>query len=145
MEWGYKATRSKLDSAGTLLLAMRGFLCRSAHEQNLSAADNVSRVALGDTIQFYYVARDRKVHEFGAYTIIEPHMHSRPELFGARVEETALYRVEEASFIREIDKVNAYLPDPVLGQFTGWIIRKSAKARPYDRAAFPGQGTLVVL
>jgi len=30
-EWFYKATNAKLDHFGTLLLASRGFLCRSAY------------------------------------------------------------------------------------------------------------------
>lgn len=145
MEWGYKATRSKLDGPGTLLLAKRGFLCRSAYEQNLSWADNVQRVAIGHTIHFYYARRDGRVQELGAFTVIEPNEHPSPALFGARVDGSALHRVADPSFIRTIDKDGAYAPDPKLGAFTGWVLRAGGRAMAYDRGAFPGQSTLVSL
>ncbi len=144
MNWGYKAARTKLDKSGTLIIAKRGFLCRSAHEANLSKADKVDRVAPGDVIHLYY-SGGGKVHELGAYEVIGPEQHPKPGLFGERVEGTALYRVLDPAFIREIDKDGAYEPDAKLGQFTGWIVEKRGKARPYEPKAFPGQSTLVPL
>jgi hypothetical protein len=129
-------------SPGTLLLAKRGFMCRSAYEQNLSWADNVQRVAIGHTIHFYYARRDGHVQELGAFTVIEPHEHPSPALFGARVDGSALHRAADPSFIRRIDKDGAYAPDPKLGAFTGWVLRESGKARAYDRGRSPVRARL---
>jgi hypothetical protein len=52
--WGYKATSTKLDKHGTLLLLERGFLSRSMHDAGGHAAANVSAVRLGDVLHCYF-------------------------------------------------------------------------------------------
>ena len=143
--WGYKATSTKLDKHGTLLLLERGFLCRSAHDDVGNAAANVSSVHLGDVIHCYY-SRAGKHDPMGAFQVVEkveapkvaPHLASQ-------VPGTALYATSDPSFIRELDPNGAYAPDSALGVFTGWAVKRVGRARPYEVKAFPGQGTLVRL
>ena len=145
MEWAYKATQTKLDGPATLLLAKRGFLCCSAFEPNLSWADNVRSVAIGDVIHFYYVPRQAKAKTFGAFEVIEAANHLNSSVFGERVPDTALYRLADAAFIREIDTAGAYTCDPKLGAYTGWVLSARGPARGYDRNFFPAHATLVPL
>jgi len=115
---------------------------RALFHLSSSKADKVDRVAFGDVVHLYYTGI-RKSQGLGAFTVIERARHPKVALFGENVEGTALYRVLDPTFIREIDKDGAYQPDPRLGQFTGWIVETCGKARPYDPKAFPGQSTLV--
>lgn len=138
--WFYKAASSKLDQAGTVLLAAKGFLARSAHDlKNRSAAERVKQVEFGDTIHFYYVKKG-KPSAIGAFTIVESVESAawvREPIAG-----TALFKVDTA-FIRSIDSEGTFEPDPVLHTFTGWLVKRIAPALPYDAARFPGQTTLI--
>lgn len=144
MEWVYKATETKLDHIGTLLLADRdGFLCRSAYEENLSWADNVRLVDTGDTIHFYFIKKNGKVAPIGTFIVVIPDAaHPRKNAFGVRVAETALFRVADPAFILRRDPEGAYKIDPVIGDYTGWPLRLAGKPPPYDTRMFKGMTTL---
>ena len=143
VEWAYKATATKLDHAGTVLLAdARGFLCRSAYDASGARVGNVRKVSLGDTIHFYYVDRSR-VRPVGSFEVIDRDQHPRREAIGERVPETALFSVEQSELITEIDRDGAYQPDPTLGVFTGWLLRRVGPPPPYRAAFFPSQATLI--
>lgn len=143
--WGYKATSTKLDKHGTLLLLERGFLCRSAHDAGGHAAANVSSVVLGDVIHCYF-ARAGKRDAMGAFQVVDK--ENAPRIAGhlaTQVPGTALYAASDPSFIRDLDSHGAYVADPILGVLTGWAIKRVGAARLYDAKAFPGQSTLVRL
>lgn len=143
MRWLYKAAQSKLDYPGTLLLADRGFLCRSAHEaKDLTRADNVRKVKLGDELHVYYSGRG-KVRDIGAFDVIEPKDHPTPSVFGEIVPDTALHVVEKPEFLTAIDTAGEYAPDPIVHKYTGWILRRRGRPLPYAASFFPGQMTLV--
>ncbi len=142
--WGYKATSSMLDHTGTMILAKRGVICRSAYEENGSKADKVSQVEVGDHIHLYYSGK-KGVTGLGLHEVTEPSGHMNPGAFGDRVEGTALFRLRDTSLISTIDHRGALGADPTLGVFTCWVIRRVGKARPYKAGAFPGMHTLVLL
>lgn len=148
MKWVYKATETKLDHVGTMLLATRdGFLCRSAYEgKNLSWADNVRLVNTGDTIHFYFRKKNGKIAPIGSFLVVEPDV-DHPQFgafgaFGARVPGTALFRVTDPVFIRRRDTAGAYQVDPVIGDYTGWALRRAGKPPPYDAKMFKNMTTL---
>jgi hypothetical protein len=140
--WLYKATRSKLDSAGTAVLANRGFLARSAFRGPGAWIANVREVQIGDDLHFYYSGK-RGVYGIGLFEIVDRASHPTPGLFGDLVPETALHVVENDSFIRNIDANGEYKPDPVLGKFTGWLLRRKGAPMLYPASKFPGLATLV--
>ena len=143
---GYKATSKKLDKGGTLLLLERGFLCRSAYnDEGGNAATNVSSVQLGDVIHCYF-SRAGRHDPMGAFEVVDK---SRVPKIVAHLADlvagTALYEVTDPAFILKVDRHGAYAPDTELDVFTGWAIKRVGHARPYDAKAFPGQGVLVRL
>jgi hypothetical protein len=140
--WLYKAARSKLDSAGTAVLANRGFLARSAYRGVGVWIANVRDVQVGDDLHFYYSGK-RGVYGIGLFEIVDREGHATPALFGDVVPETALYTVENDSFIRNVDTNGEYKLDPVVGKFTGWLLRRKGDPMPYPAKKFPGLATLV--
>ena len=145
MEWVYKANESKIDHVSTLILAdRRGFLCRSAYLENGAWVSNVREVKTGDVLHFYYARSGKPAHEFGSFEVILPDVHPRPEVFGDRVEETALYRVKDPGFAEMLTTLDGggYLRDPVLRDFTGWPFRKVGRAPKYDPRMFTARATL---
>jgi len=131
-EWFYKATNEKLDYVGTLLLAKRGFLCRSAYTRAEHWVANVQRVSFGDTIHFYFIGR--KPTPLGAFEVIWRDNYniakSAPTAndFAGPVPGCALYEVVDPSFIADLDPDGGYEPDPRLGKYTGWLLRKLGPA-----------------
>lgn len=131
-EWFYKATNKKLDKVGTLLLANRGFLCRSAYNKQKNWIANVQRVTFGDVIHFYFIAR--KPDPLGAFEVIRREdfkiAKSTPTAddFAGPVPGCALYEVVDPSFIEKLDPTGGYEPDPELGKYTGWLLRKIGPA-----------------
>jgi len=133
-EWFYKATNKKLDYVGTLLLAERGFLCRSAYTNVDHWVANVQSVAFGDVIHFYFIGR--KPTPLGAFEVIRrnafkiakstPTQHD----FTGPVSGCALYEVVDPSFIAKLDPAGGYKPDHKLGKYTGWLLRKLGPAAP---------------
>jgi hypothetical protein len=127
-EWFYKATNAKLDHHGTLMLANRGFLCRSAYTKRTTWVANVQSVLFGDVVNFYFIGR--KPHPIGAFEIIrrEEFKIDKPtptaEDFDGPVPGCALYEVADPSFISVMDPASRYKPDPKLERFTGWLLRR---------------------
>ena len=145
MEWAYKSTVKNVDRAGTVMLANRGLLCRAAHEKTGQMGEPSKAVAIGDVIHMYYTGVPGKTPEIGAFEVITKEKHPKPELFGDRVPETAIYAVADENLILEVDNQGRYEQDWTLDQYTGWIIKKIGPARPYDAKMFRGQSTLVRL
>jgi hypothetical protein len=133
-EWFYNATNAKLDHFGTLLLASRGFLCRSAYTSGKTWTANMQSVTFGDVINFYFVGR--KPSPFGAFEVIrrEDFKIAKPtptaDDFAGPVPGCALYEVSDPSFIENLAPDGEYAPDPGLGKYTGWLIRKIGPAAP---------------
>lgn len=133
-EWFYKATNKKLDYAGTLLLAKRGFLCRSAYTKVDKWVANVKSVAFGDVIHFYF--RGPNSRPIGAFEVIrrEDFKIVKPTPtasdFVGPVAGCALYEVVDPSFISKFDPKGEYEPDHKLGNYTGWLLRKVGPAAP---------------
>jgi hypothetical protein len=143
MQWVYKATNKKVDSGATLILVdRRGFLCRSAYQDNRAWASNVRDVKAGHVIHVYYMRHGKTPGELGSFEVIEPTAHVRPELFGDRVEGTALYAVTDPQFIQHLVGLGGYAPDPVLGRFTGWPVRGVSRSPSYDPKMFTARATL---
>jgi hypothetical protein len=143
VQWVYKATTAKIDYVSTLILAdKRGFLCRSAYSEKSAWVSNVRDVSIGDVMHVYYVRPGRKPGELGAFEVLAAADHQRPDFFGDRVDETALCRVKDPTFLKHLENLGGYRPDPVLHCFTGWPIRKIGPAPPYDPKMFSGQATL---
>ncbi|EYF07167.1 hypothetical protein [Chondromyces apiculatus] len=145
MEWVYKATNSKLDHMGTMLMVDRdGFLCRSAYEAATKTwADNVRQVDVGDTVHVYFGQKGRDARPIGSFRVVEPDgTHPVHAAVGKRVEGTALHVVDDPSFIKRRDPEGEYSEDPILGLFTGWVLQKVGQAPPFRPAMFRGRTTL---
>jgi len=146
-EWFYKATNTKLDHHGTLLLANRGFLCRSAYTKSKRWVANVQSVSFGDVLHFYFIGR--KPHPIAAYEIIrrEDFKIDKPtpaaDDFDGPVDGCALYEVLDPSFIAKLDPEGAYKPDPKLAKYTGWLLRKTGPAAPAPEKFLAEMPTLV--
>lgn len=145
MEWVYKAADTKLDFVGTMLLANKdGFLCRSAYEDSTRTwADNVRQVRAGDTIHFYFRHRNGKIAGLGSFKVVVPtEDHPRAGAFGESVAGTALFKVADPAFIEKRDPSRAYKVDPIIGQYTGWPLKRIGKAPPYQARMFKNMTTL---
>jgi hypothetical protein len=136
MEWVYKSTDTKLDGQGTLILARRGFLCRSAYNESRAWVPNVRDVQLGDAIHFYHRGERSRLRQLGSYEVVGSEGHPQAAFLGERVDETALFVVDNPEFVKRIDTNGAYQPDPVLGKLTGWLIRKTGDSPPYRASMF---------
>jgi len=139
-QWLYKATNAKLDKGGTLLLARRGFLCRSAYTAKGAWVANVRKVFFGDVLNVWFIGKQPSL--LGAFEVIRREaFHARSqrptaEDFSAEpVPGSALYEVTEPAFIHELDPGAAYKVDPRLGRFTGWLLRRVAP----DAGAHPSK------
>jgi hypothetical protein len=147
-EWFYKARNTKLDHVGTLLLANRGFLARSAHTSTGGWVPNVQSVGFGDVIHFYFIGR-RGPAPLGAFEVIKREdfqtAKSTPTAddFSGPVPGSAIYEVVDPSFITKLDPDGAYQPDPKLGKFTGWLIRKIGPAAAAPPKFMSERGTLL--
>ena len=143
VEWVYKATLSKVDYVPTLILAeRRGFLCRSAYLERGAWVSNVRDVKTGHIIHFYFVRPGKSPAELGSFEVLAAGAHERPDFFGDLVDDTALYTVKDPALIEHLASLGGYLPDPTLGRFTGWPIRKLGRAPKYDAAMFTARATL---
>jgi hypothetical protein len=110
-----------------------GFLCRSAfadtEDSRLVHIANVQHVELGDIIHLYYSMHGNR-QKIGSFVVADD------KRYGAElVESTCLQKVTDPSLIVHLDSLNAqepddgeqYKPDPKLGVFTGWRIKKLPK------------------
>jgi len=126
-EWFYKVIPAKAGFEDTRLLAKKsGFLCRAAHQKNESVADEVRGPAIGDTIHFYFVEQRRSPRAIGAFEIVGTEGHPHAGRFGTQVAETALFRVTDAGFASQLRAFGEYKEDPVLKEFTGWLLKPLA-------------------
>lgn len=142
MDWVYRATRSKIDAISTMILAdKRGFLCRTARSGAGAWATNVKAVAVGDLLHFYYTQAGKKPREFGAYEVLDPSSHDRPELFGKQVEGTALFEVAPGELTNYLEAVGGVV-DPIADVFTGWVIKRVGRSPAFDAKLFTGMNTL---
>lgn len=142
MDWVYRATRSKIDAISTMILAdKRGFLCRTARSGAGVWASNVKNVVVGDLLHFYYTQAGKKPREFGAYEVVSPEGHDRPELFGAQVEGTALYEVAPGELHDYLEAVGGVM-DPITDVYTGWVIKRVGRSPAFDAKLFTGMNTL---
>jgi hypothetical protein len=145
--WFYKATNTKLDSHGTLILTNRGFLCRSAYTRAPAWVPNVRKVAFGDVINFYFIGRNP--HPLGAFEVIrrDDFTITKPvparDNFEGPVDGCALYAVIDPAFIAELDPEGRYKLDPKLERFTGWLIRKVGPAAKAPAKFLSEEPTLV--
>jgi hypothetical protein len=143
VQWVYKATNSKVDYVSTLILAdRRGFLCRSAYLDGGTWVSNVRDLSTGDVLHFYFVRPGKKPGELGSFEVISASAHQQPDLFGERVAGTALYAVAAPAFVEHLAGLGGYLPDPIIGRFTGWPIRRIGPAQKYDPTMFSARATL---
>jgi hypothetical protein len=146
-EWFYKATNAKVDHVGTLLLANRGFLCRSAYTKAKNWVANVQSVDFGDVIHFYFIGRNPA--PLGAFEIVRREDFENAKgtptgnNFVGPVPGTALYEVVDPAFIKELDPDGGYAPDPELGTYTGWLLRKTSVAAPAPAKFLSETPTLV--
>jgi hypothetical protein len=126
-EWFYKTIPAKAGFEDTRLLAKKsGFLCRSAHQKNESVVDEVRGPAIGDTIHFYFVEQRRSPRAIGAFEIVGVEGHPHAGRFGTQVAETALFRVTDPGFASQLRAFEEYKEDPVLKEFTGWLVAPAA-------------------
>lgn len=143
MAWVYKANEKKTDFPATLMLAKKGFLCRSAFNDDGARAALVDGVAVGDTLHFYFKDKKRGPRTIGSFEVIDAASHPKPQLFGAPVAQTALVEVVDPTFVSLLAGLGDYQPDKTLGVFTGWLLKPSTLATPpYDPKMFPGMATL---
>lgn len=143
-EWAYKSSTKKVDEHKTGRLAHRGFVCRAAFDERLGReqpARNVADVQIGDRLHLYCRNAGSRILALGTYRICRPDELTDATWAVEPVEGTALYKVTEA-FVRAVDEVGGYQPDPVLGEFTGWLVKREGSAPKYDPTWHPGQLTL---
>lgn len=141
MEWVYKSTDTKLDRHGILLLAERGFLCRSARTKTGDWVPNVRDVQVGHKIHCYH-RTGGKTLTVGSYEVVGREGHRQEASLGEQVEGTALFVVEDPGFVTEIAKNGEYEPDPVVGKLTGWLLRSIGRPPPYRDDMFARMQTL---
>lgn len=142
MEWVYRATRNKVDAFSTMILAdKRGFLPRTARSGGGVWGPHVKTVAVGDVIHFYYVQAGKKPRELGAYEVLAPESHERPELFGAALEDSAIYEVSPGELTDYLEAVGSVM-DPIKDVFTGWIVKRIGRCPAFDAKLFTGMSTL---
>ncbi|HEX7670039.1 MAG TPA: hypothetical protein VF395_10665 [Polyangiaceae bacterium] len=126
-EWFYKVIPAKAGFEDTRLLAKKsGFLCRTAHTKSEAVAEEVRGPAIGDTIHFYFVEQRRSPRAIGAFEIVGVEGHPHAGRFGTQVAETALFRVTDPGFAGQLRAFGEYKEDPVLKEFTGWLLEPSA-------------------
>src|SRR5206468_11701583 len=103
-------------------------LCRSAYTDAHEWVANVQNVGYGDVIHFYFA--EKKFRPLGAFEVIDVASFKSPKGiptsadFGGVVDGCVLHEVVNASFLKTVDPYGAYQPDPKLGVFTGWLLRK---------------------
>lgn len=147
--FGYKSTETKLDRFGTLKLANRGLLCRSAYvkpeEGNPRWVPLVQTVQVGDRLCWWHRdgSRYRRVGS-RIWEVVDSAGHPLETLVGSRVEGTALYTIDPA-VIRAFDEFGGYQPDPHLGEYTGWLLRPTETPMPTYADQVPGRRSLIRL
>ena len=130
------------------MVANRGFICRAAHTKAGDVAPNVTKVAAGDRIHFYFTQPGKKARDIGSYEVISPEEHPKPEVFGEPVAESALHSIEDAEFadflagFRGKDGKPGYEQDTMVDKYVGWPVRKVGAPPPFDPKWFSGMISL---
>lgn len=148
VEWAYKATLSRIDLPLAMIIAHRGFACRSATTSSGREASNVRQVRVGDVVHHYFVRPGRPASEFGSFRVVAPENHPHPEYFDRQVPGTALYTTRSEELLRLLTDAgwksqgarNGY--GPVGGEFTGWPIVRAGRSPRYQPSMFPNMTTL---
>ena len=144
-EWFYKVVPAKAGFEDTRLLAKKsGFVCRPAHQKSGALFPEGKGPALGDTLHFYFVPGRQAPRAIGAYEITAAEGHPHAARFGAGVAETALFPVTDPGFASQLRSFEEYREDPVLSQFTGWLVKAaSATIAPLPPHLAVGQVTVL--
>jgi hypothetical protein len=128
-EWFYKIVPTKASFEDTRLLAKKsGFVCRAAHGKSEAVIEEVKGPAIGDTVHLYFVEQRQNPRIIGAFEIVSAEGHLHAARFGAQVPETALFPVTDPGFAGQLRAFRDYKEDPVLKEFTGWLVKPSAAA-----------------
>ena len=145
-EWLYRANTSKEGLEVTRsLLENYGFIVRSAYaegdkEQMIAS---VAQIAFGDVIHLYFAGAGGGV-PLGAYRIVGPNNHPRPELFASGVKGALTLRtVAPGELDDHLRENKGYAPDPRLAAFCGWPVVPDEHPSPiYSPSRFPGRSTI---
>jgi hypothetical protein len=142
-EWFYKVIPTKASFDHTRLLAKKsGFLCRSAHTKNEALVPEMRGPAVGDTLHFYFAEEHRAPRALGSFEIVDVEGHPHAAWFGARVEDTALFRVTNPGFASQLRSFEDYKEDSVVKEFTGWLVKPiSGTPPPLPPALILGRST----
>lgn len=145
-EWLYRASTSREGLEVTRGLAREyGFIHRNpfadaAKEQMIA---NVGQVAFGDVIHLYFVDSSGGL-PLGAFRVVGPNKHPRPELFAAAVTgASTLRRVAPGELAERLAPLDGYAPDPRLAAYCGWPVVPDERPSPiYAASLFPGRNSL---
>ncbi len=145
-EWLYRASTSKEGLEATrALIQDYGFICRSAFVdgEKEQMIPHVGQVAFGDLIHLYFVDAKLGV-ALGAYRVVGPHNHPRPELFAAGVKRALTLRtVADGELADKLRASEGYEPDPRLAAYCGWPVVPDEQSSPiYSRSRFPGRNSI---
>jgi hypothetical protein len=141
-EWFYKVTPVKAGFDDTRRLAKRdGFLWRSAHDKDERLTPDVGGPALGDTLHVYFLEKHRGPRPLGSFVLVAAEKHPEPGRFGEPVPATALFRVKDSGFASQLSAFDDYSVDPVLKEFTGWLLAPAAGTPPpFEQTPLKGAG-----
>jgi hypothetical protein len=141
-EWAYRATTARVGKFDTVSLANNErFLCRSAFSEGGAALiANVQHVDFGNALHVYY--KDAQGYTaVGAFEIVNSHEDDRR--FAALVKRTALQIVTDQDLERKLlgmggPTQEGYRPDPLIGRFTGWLLKPlEVPTRSFPAYLFP--------
>jgi len=145
-EWLYRASTSKEGQEVTRgLLETYGFIVRSAYaegDKELMIA-HVAQIGFGDVIHLYLAGTGGSV-TLGAFRIVGPNNHPRPELFASGVKGALTLRtVAPGELDDHLRETKGYEPDPRLAAYCGWPVVPDERPSPtYNSSRFPGRSTI---
>jgi hypothetical protein len=145
VQWAYKATEAKVDIVDTGRVLHMGFICRSSVTSSGARPANVHSVEVGDLIHVFYVRPGKEPHPFGCYEVLTPEQHAEPALFHEKVG-TALFTARPGGRLAGLlASLPGYKPDPRVGLYPGWIVRKiSGASKDALRSFTPGSRSTLV-
>ena len=145
-EWLYRANTSKEGLDVTRGLAREyGFISRNAFADAAKEQmiPHVAQVSFGDLIHLYFVDPSGGL-PLGAFRVVGPNKHPRPELFAAGVTgASTLRRVAAGELADVLARLDGYAPDPKLAAYCGWPVVAEERPSPiYAQSLFPGRNSL---
>jgi hypothetical protein len=124
-------TPTKAGFEDTRRLAKRdGFLFRAAHGGDAAVSPEATGPVIGDTLHVYFLEKHRGPRPLGSFVLTGPDKHPEPSRFGEAVAGTALHPVSDAGFASQLAAFDDYDVDPVVKQFTGWLLLPATVAPP---------------